>query len=460
MAEEIVTLTSLIKRTCAESSNSLAIVTPGGPTLTYAQLDAAPGDIVAITFPNSIEFIVTFLAAIRARAIVAPLNSAYTEEKFLFYLEDSRSVLIIVPASGNAAAENAAMKLDVVGVKNEVDDESLFLHTSGTTIRPKGVPLTQLNLSASIQHIIQAYELGPNDRTVIILPLFHVHGLMAGLLSSLVAGGTVVLPSAGRFSATSFWDDMRAHGATWYTAVPTVHQILLEKHKAKPESSYPNLRFIHRCKAAFGALVLEAYAMIEASHQMCSNPLPAYGSRKPGCVGKPTGIKLAILDDEGRELPSGQVGDVCIKGLNMTKGYKNNPNANKVAFAFGWFHTGDREVDAVLLAHPAVAQAVGEEMTQTLQKADRKENDMLEDGADANKRDERKFIQEYDYVFFETSCQMSSSNWPWLGASTGALQVLDQLPLELVGASERSAYKVAQSSSDISAGCNQGLSEW
>ncbi|KAH7293921.1 hypothetical protein KP509_28G048100 [Ceratopteris richardii] len=335
MAEEIVTLTSLIKRTCAESSNSLAIVTPGGPTLTYAQLDVAvdegasqllragikPGDIVAITFPNSIEFVVTFLAAVRARAVAAPLNSAYTEEKFLFYLEDSRSVLIIVPASGNAAAENAAMKLgfisrhkfslldavDVVGVKNEVDDEALFLHTYGTTSRPKGVPLTQLNLSASIQHIIQAYELGPNDRTVIILPLFHVHGLMAGLLSSLVAGGTVVLPSAGRFSATSFWDDMRAHGATWYTTVPTVHQILLKKHKAKPESSYPNLRFIRSCsaslapavleqlEAAFGALVLEAYAMTKASHQMCSNPLPAYGSRKPGCGGKPTSSCLTLV---------------------------------------------------------------------------------------------------------------------------------------------------------------------
>ncbi|KAH7293239.1 hypothetical protein KP509_28G017300 [Ceratopteris richardii] len=321
--------------------------------------------------------------------------------------------------------------VDVVGVKNEVDDEALFLHTSGTTSRPKGVPLTQLNLSASIQHIIPAYELGPNDRTVIILPLFHVHGLMAGLLSSLVAGGTVVLPSAGRFSATSFWDDMRAHCATWYTAVPTVHQILLEKHKAKPESSYPNLRFIRSCsaslapavleqlEAAFRAPVLEAYAMTEASHQMCSNPLPAYGSRKPGCVGKPTGIKLAILDDEGRELPFGQVGEVCIKGLNVTKGYKNNPDANKVAFAFGWFHTGDRgfldedgyltltgrikelinrggekisplEVDAVLLAHPAVAQAVafaapdskyGEEVNAAIvlsEGASATENDILE----------------------------------------------------------------------------------
>eukprot|EP00250_Pteridium_aquilinum_P009612 c18796_g1_i1 orf=434-2002(-) len=443
--EEIITLTGLLSRRCEECPDATALISAGGPELTYAQLHAAvnegasqllragvkPGDVVALSFPNSLEFVLTFLAVIRARAVAAPLNSAYTEEEFQFYLEDSRSVLIIVPATvGNKAAESAAKKLnlpiaegnrrandkgvefvskfkfelcaealDISGVENQNEDEALFLHTSGTTSRPKGVPLTQLNLSASVQHIVHAYELVSSDKTVIILPLFHVHGLIAGLLSSLVAGGTVVLPSAGRFSATSFWDDMKTYGATWYTAVPTVHQILLEKHKGKPESSYPDLRFIRSCSAslapavlqqleeAFGAPVLEAYAMTEASHQMTSNPLPQHGPHKPGCVGKPTGIELAILDDDGKQLPTRQVGEVCIRGLNVTKGYKNNLDANQVAFAFGWFHTGDRgfldedgylsltgrikelinrggekisplEVDAVLLAHPAVSQAV------------------------------------------------------------------------------------------------------
>ncbi|MCO5559419.1 hypothetical protein L7F22_013019 [Adiantum nelumboides] len=445
MGEEKITLSALLQRRCAEGFDHSALIDSGGRELTYARLDAAvnegatqllcagikPGDVVALSFPNSIEFVLTFLAVIRARAVAAPLNSAYTHDEFQFYLEDSKSVLLIVPATEeNKAAESAAKKLNlpiaegkwkmddnwvefvskdkfeiisgtmaVAAVVNENDDAALFLHTSGTTSRPKGVPLTQLNLSASVQHIVQTYELGPTDKTVIILPLFHVHGLMAGLLSSLIAGGTVVLPSSGRFSATKFWDDMKEHGATWYTAVPTVHQILLEKHKAKPEPSYPDLRFIRSCSAslapavlqqleeAFGAPVLEAYAMTEASHQMTSNPLPQHGPHKPGCVGKPTGINLAILDDEGRELPPGHVGEVCINGLNVTKGYKNNDDANKVAFAFGWFHTGDTgfldedgyliltgrikelinrggekisplEVDAVLLAHPAVAHAV------------------------------------------------------------------------------------------------------
>lgn len=440
-----ITLSSLLNKTATQYQDLEAVICAGGPTLTHSQLLKAvhecasqlvcaglkPGDVVALPFPNSAQFVVVFLAAIRTRAVAAPLNSAYTEEEFQFYLEDSKSVLVIVPAEdGNKAAESAAKKLSIPiaeakwksdnsgvelvskfkfelssecqgisMVENLNEDEALFLHTSGTTSRPKGVPLTQLNLSASVQNIIHAYELGPSDRTVIILPLFHVHGLMAALLSTLGAGGAVILPSAGRFSASKFWDDMRTYGATWYTAVPTIHQILLEKHKAKPEPEYPKLRFVRSCSAslaptvfaqveeAFGAPVLEAYAMTEASHQMTSNPLPQHGPHKPGSVGRPTGIELAILDDNGKALPPGQVGEVCINGLNVTKGYKNNPEANKVAFAFGWFHTGDRgcvdedgylcltgrikelinrggekisplEVDAVLLAHPAVSQAV------------------------------------------------------------------------------------------------------
>lgn len=447
-SDERITLTALFKRTATRFPDNQALIFSGGPSLTFLQLQKGieecasqllragvkPGDVVALPFPNSPEFVLVFLGAIRARTVAAPLNSAYTEEEFLFYLEDSKSVLVIVPAvEGNKSAERAAQKLnlpvaeakwkidedgkstidllpkfnfelssnlhEISDVENQNEDEAMFLHTSGTTSRPKGVPLTQLNLSTSVQHIIGAYELAPSDRTVIILPLFHVHGLMAGLLSSLVAGGTVILPSAGRFSASKFWEDMKTYGATWYTAVPTIHQILLEKHKAKPESEYPKLRFIRSCsaslapvvlaqlEAAFGAPVLEAYAMTEASHQMTSNPLPQYGPHKPGSVGKPTGIELTILGDDGGALPTGQVGEVCIKGFNVTKGYKNNPDANKVAFLFGWFHTGDRgyldadgylcltgrikelinrggekisplEIDAVLLAHPAVSQAV------------------------------------------------------------------------------------------------------
>ncbi|WVZ15580.1 hypothetical protein V8G54_013146 [Vigna mungo] len=391
-----------------------------------------PGDVVALTFPNTVEFVIMFLAVIRVRSTAAPLNSAYTAEEFEFYLSDSESKLLLTSSEGNNAAQAAASKLKIAhatasvtqaesnepelslslsqsdsvnsvdsveSVVNDPDDVALFLHTSGTTSRPKGVPLTQHNLLSSVQNIKSVYRLTESDSTVIVLPLFHVHGLIGGLLSSLAAGAAVALPAAGRFSASAFWKDMVKYNATWYTAVPTIHQIILDRHANNPEPVYPRLRFIRSCSAslapailgkleeAFGAPVLEAYAMTEASHLMASNPLPQDGPHKAGSVGKPVGQEMVILDQTGRVQEAEVSGEVCIRGPNVTKGYKNNVDANTAAFEFGWFHTGDVgyldsdgylhlvgrikelinrggekispiEVDAVLLSHPDIAQAV------------------------------------------------------------------------------------------------------
>ncbi|KAK4744937.1 hypothetical protein SAY87_011249 [Trapa incisa] len=435
---ESTTLTGLLKRTASEFPERRAISSSGKFDLTHAQLDElvdhaashlvaagiGPGDVVALTFPNTVEFVIMFLAVIRCRATAAPLNSAYTAEEFAFYLSDSESKLLLTPQQGNQSAQAAASKLNIPNVAatlpspnskitlstaldpesvskitNDPNDVALFLHTSGTTSRPKGVPLTQSNLAVSVKNIMSVYKLTETDSTVIVLPLFHVHGLMAGLLSSLCAGASVVLPAAGRFSASTFWADMNGYGATWYTAVPTIHQIILDRHLTKPERSYPKLRFIRSCSASlaprileqleesFGAPVLEAYAMTEASHLMASNPLPEDGPHKPGSVGKPVGQEMVILDENGVVQKEGASGEVCIRGYNVTRGYKNNPEANKQAFQFSWFHTGDIgyldsdgylhmvgrikelinrggekispiEVDAVLLSHPGIAQAV------------------------------------------------------------------------------------------------------
>ncbi|KAG6513599.1 probable CoA ligase CCL9 [Zingiber officinale] len=439
------TLTGAVKRAASDFPSRRAISVPGRLELSHARLqqivDGAaarlvaaglrPGDVVALAFPNTVELLISFLAVIRARCVAAPLNPAYTREEFVFYISDSESKLLLTNDAGNAAAEAAAAEIGIpraraslpdpsgplqislpvgptegdfaasalAGCVNDPSDVALFLHTSGTTSRPKGVPLTQLNLAASVKNIRSVYRLTETDSTVIVLPLFHVHGLVAALLSSLSAGASVTLPAAGRFSASTFWADMRASGATWYTAVPTIHQILLDRHASRPEPAYPQLRFIRSCSAslapailehletAFGAPVLEAYAMTEASHQMASNPLPEDAPRKPGAVGRPTGLEMAILDEEGACRPPNVPGEVCIRGLNVTKGYKNNPEANKAAFAFGWFHTGDVgfldeegylhlvgrikelinrggekispiEVDSVLLDHPDIADAV------------------------------------------------------------------------------------------------------
>ncbi|KAK4789325.1 hypothetical protein SAY86_020644 [Trapa natans] len=437
---ESVTLTGLLKKTASIFHDRRAISVAGKFDLTHGQLNelvdhaashllaagVGLGDTVALTFPNTGEFVIMFLAVIRCRATAAPLNSAYTSEEFEFYLSDSESKLLLTPLEGNKSAQAAASKLNIPHVTamlpspnskiilsslsassleqvsripNDPEDVALFLHTSGTTSRPKGVPLTQLNLASSVKNIMSVYRLSQSDSTVIVLPLFHVHGLLAGLLSSLGAGAAVVLPAAGRFSASTFWADMNKYGATWYTAVPTIHQIILDRHLSKPEPSYPKLRFIRSCSASlapsilerleefFGAPVLEAYAMTEASHLMASNPLSQDGPHKAGSVGKPFGQEMAILDENGMVQKEGLSGEVCIRGPNVTKGYKKNPEANKQAFKFGWFHTGDIgymdsdgylhlvgrikelinrggekispiEVDAVLMAHPNVDQAV------------------------------------------------------------------------------------------------------
>jgi acyl-CoA synthetase (AMP-forming)/AMP-acid ligase II len=229
------------------------------------------------------------------------------------------------------------------------------------------------------------------------MPLFHVHGLVASVLATLLAGGTVLAPP--RFNPLSFWSTVKDYRASWYSAVPTIHQVLLARAKAgAPPAGAEHLRFIRSCSAALpprmmadleerlGVPVLEAYGMTEAAHQMASNPLPPE-VRKPGSVGRGTEVALAILNEAGQPLPPGVPGEVAIKGPNVFRGYEHNPEANAASFTQGWFRTGDqgyldgegyltltgrikelinrggekispREIDEALLAHPAVAEAV------------------------------------------------------------------------------------------------------
>jgi acyl-CoA synthetase (AMP-forming)/AMP-acid ligase II len=260
------------------------------------------------------------------------------------------------------------------------------------------VPLSHANLTISAQNVARHYQLTKDDVSLCVMPLFHVHGLVASTLATLSTGGTVVVPA--KFSPLSFWRVARDHNVTWYSAVPTLHQLLLARVQpgdAKPAGA-EKLRFIRSCsaslppqvmhdlEAAFGAPVLEAYGMTEAAHQMSSNPLPP-SDRLPGSVGRGTDVLVSIMDDKGNHLKPGERGEVVIKGPNVTKGYENNPEANASSFTDGWFRTGDqgflndagyltlvgrlkelinrggekispREIDEVLLAHPAVAEAV------------------------------------------------------------------------------------------------------
>jgi acyl-CoA synthetase (AMP-forming)/AMP-acid ligase II len=274
---------------------------------------------------------------------------------------------------------------------------ALVLHTSGTTSRPKIVPLTQRNVCASAVHVAESLSLTASDRCLNVMPLFHIHGLIAAVLASLAAGGTVVC--APGFNALKFFSWMDDARPSWYTAVPTMHQAILARADRNRDAIVRNpLRFLRSSSASlppqvmksleetFGAPVIEAYGMTEAAHQMAANPLPPR-ARKPGSVGVAAGPEVAIMDEAGRILPAGEIGEVVIRGPNVTPGYQNNPSANAAAFTSGWFRTGDqgafddegylrltgrlkeiinrggekispREVDEVLLDHPAVAQAV------------------------------------------------------------------------------------------------------
>ena len=382
----MVTLANLLD---GHPSNKDSIIIPGSEAISYGEFSdeieriagllagngLERGKAVSIVLGNDLEFMVTFLAVTRAGAIAAPLNSAYTVDEFKFFMEDADAQLIIVSEDSDAAIQAAeGLKIPVATISgNRIgqlklsqkgtvlshnidvappapEDIALFLHTSGTTSRPKGVPLTHGNLMASLSNIVGTYDLSGDDTALVVMPLFHVHGLIGVALSSLRSGGTIVIPP--RFSASTFWKDQQDTRATWYSAVPTIHQILLmraEDDKA-PDKSF---RFIRSCSAAlaptvfsdlearFGAPVLEAYGMTEASHQMSSNPLPP-GSRNPGTVGIGTGVEIGIMGDNGNLATIGDRGEVVIKGPNVTYGYHNNPEANAEAFIKGWFRTGDQ----------------------------------------------------------------------------------------------------------------------
>ncbi len=422
---------SLLELISAAPAESTAIILPdAGIRVTYQQLrdqvaemaDALAslgiqrGDRVATLLPNGLPAIVTFLAASVA-GTAAPLNPGYREEEVSFYLEDTAAKLLLCPADATAARKAAETRgvpayltemssdgyVRIVGAPQGKTasppapaDVALVLHTSGSTGRPKRVPILHGNIAASTHNIVAHYALSPQDVALCVMPLFHVHGLVASTLSTLLSGGTVVVPA--KFSPLSFWRTVRDTGATWYSAVPTIHNLLLARAGDDRPAGAGGLRFIRSCSASlppemmermervFGVPVLEAYGMTEASHQMSSNPQPP-AARKPGSVGPGTGVAIGIMDEAGNLLPSGQRGEVVIQGPNVVSGYENNPEANQKSFTNGWFRTGDqgfldgdryltltgrikelinrggekigpREIDEVLLKHPAVAEAV------------------------------------------------------------------------------------------------------
>jgi acyl-CoA synthetase (AMP-forming)/AMP-acid ligase II len=410
-----------------EDPEAPALVVPDGEAVTYAGLQKSAaalaaslraagiegGARVALAVPDGPSFLRALLGVLAAGAAAAPLNPAYTEDEFRFYLEDLSPKLLLLPEEGVAAARAAADGLGVEVVTTDAlaggtatrpadghapgpDDVALLLHTSGTTSRPKQVPLLHRNLAASARTIAAGYGLGAEDVSYCAMPLFHIHGLVASVLAALAGGGSVVVPR--RFTPGGFLDDLGRFGVTWASAGPTIYTMVLERSaKTGRATAAPQLRFLRSCSSAlspalmtqveehFGVPLVEAYGMTEASHQMSSNPLPP-AERKPGSVGVRTGTDIGILGTGGAFVSAGESGEVCVRGAGITPGYLANPDANAAAFFDGWFRTGDvgsldadgylrlegrikemvirggenispYEVEAALLAHAGVREA-------------------------------------------------------------------------------------------------------
>jgi len=380
-------------------------------------------DPVAIVLPNGPTMASSFVSVASA-ATAAPLNPAYREEELEFYLGDLKAKLLLLERESGALARKVAERLGIPVAEIEqapddpagffrirgaesaraplpgparAEDVALVLHTSGTTSRPKIVPLTHQNVCASAFNVAESLSLVSSDRCLNVMPLFHIHGLIAAVLASLSAGASVCCTPG--FNALKFFAWIDEARPTWYTAVPTMHQAILARADRNRDTIARNpLRFLRSSSASlppqvmtaleetFGAPVIEAYGMTEAAHQMAANPLPPR-PRKAGSVGIAAGPEVAVMDEAGNLLPPEVTGEVVIRGPNVTLGYQNNPSANASAFTRGWFRTGDqgvvdhqgylrltgrlkeiinrggekispREVDEVLLEHPAVAQAV------------------------------------------------------------------------------------------------------
>ena len=376
-------------------------------------------DRAAIVLPNGPYMASSFLA-ISSYMSAAPLNPSYKSEEYEFYLKDLNPKIVLVEKNSENPVVDVAKKLKIElceinpekdgpsGIFNiyekeseyslpDENDEALVLHTSGTTSRPKIVPLTNKNIFSSAENISKSLNLSKNDHCLNIMPLFHIHGLIAILASSMKAGASVC--ASNGFNAIKFLDMAKSEKITWYSGVPTMHQaILLRARRNLEVAKLLKLRLIRSSSASlppvvfkdlndvFSCPVIEAYGMTEATHQMTSNPLPPK-QQKAGFVGLPAGPEVCIMNENGEVLKQGDEGEVCIKGENVTLGYDNNEEANKTSFTNGWFRTGDQgyfdnegylkisgrlkeiinkggekisplEVDNVLMDHPLIDQAV------------------------------------------------------------------------------------------------------
>ncbi len=431
------TIYELIRARAESAPEAVAIRAAGRCALSYTgllgQVDGVVeflnvggihhSDRVGIVLPNGPEMAVASLG-IAGAAVCAPLNPAYSAGEFEFYLSDLSLKALIVQAGMSSVASAIAEKHGISVIEllprlesaagtftlrgngrsvtlrhrfPQADDVALILHTSGTTSRAKLVPLSHDNLLASASSIAASLQLTEADSCLNVMPLFHIHGLVGALLSSILAGASIICTPG--FDCERFFAWLETLAPTWYTAVPTMHHAVVARARSNPElvkghslrfvrssSSAMPLRVMQGLEELFHVPVIEAYGMTEAAHQISSNPLPP-GQRQVGSVGLAAGPEVSIMDEHGNLLSCGEVGEIVIRGANVTSGYQYSAESNQESFEGDWFRTGDqgyidrdgylfitgrlkeiinrggekiapREVEDVILNHRAVAEAI------------------------------------------------------------------------------------------------------
>ena len=460
----------LLQDQAERSSDAIAFLAPGRAPLTYGgllrhveevvqtlyALGLGRQDRVALVLPYGPEMAVAFLA-VTAGATCAPLNPAYSADEFDFYLTALRPNALMIEQGMDSPARALAQARDIpvielsCMIKAEAglfkltsrrrmhisshgfampDDVALVLPTSGTTSRPKIVPLTHTNICTAAHNLCAALALVESDRCLNMAPLFHTYGLVASTLTSLVAGASMVCPPG--FAPRQFFAWLIEFRPTWYQAVPAMHQAILMNAAGHRETiARCPLRFIRtgtaplptRVRAdlerVFNTCVVEVYGTVEASGPVTCNPPPCR-EWKAGSVGATIGTEVAIMDEVGSLLPAGETGEIVVRGMTVMQGYVNDPIANRIAFTHGWFRTGDqgyldadgylfitgrlkeiinrggekispREVEEVLMGHPAVAEVTALAIPHAQLGEDVAVAIVLREGASATRREIRKF---------------------------------------------------------------------
>jgi acyl-CoA synthetase (AMP-forming)/AMP-acid ligase II/acyl carrier protein len=448
-----------------------AILAPGCAPMTYGALwawvkdtvrglrDVGVGrnDRVAVALSDGPEAAVT-MTSVAAGAVCVPLNPGFTADEWQRYFDELRVAALLTRPDIDSAGRGVALALGIPVVDLSTSarggpgtfsitrsamrcisddgfatstDDAFILLTSGSTSRPKMVPLTHTSVCLSAYNVGATLALEPEDRLLSVLPLFHGHGLISGVLAALTAGSSVVCPPA--FDPLAFFGLLTEFSPTWYTAVPAIHQAVLstaDGHRRSTQRSSLRLirsassslppKVLWELEALFGVPVIDTYGMTEAATQIAANPLRR---RKPGSVGQPAGPEIAILDGEGRRLPFLERGEIALRGPTVTRGYYNDAAATESAFRDGWFRTGDlgyldedgylfivgrikdvinrggqevapAEVEGVLLSHPDVVEAAVFAVPHTRLGADVAAAVVLRQDAKVNPQKLRAFARE------------------------------------------------------------------